>query len=186
MKIALVVGHRKGSPGAVNKTTGISEFAFNKDLAEFIKTTMQFCEVEVVYRDSYMGLPGKVNELKPDFVISLHCNAYEPEPGKPRASGTETLYYHNSSKSKKLATMLQDKTVACLGLKNRKIKPRHVEDRGGYLLKNTNAPGVIAEPFFIDNDKDFEKVNRSMDVLALAYIEAIREFIAYLKQLKEV
>lgn len=186
MKVALVIGHRKGSPGAVNKATGISEFGFNKDLAEFIKVAIQFCEVEVICRDSYMGLPGKINELKPDFVISLHCNAYEPEPDKPRASGTETLYYHNSSKSKELATILQDKIVVCLGLKDRKIKLRHVEDRGGYLLKHTNAPCVIAEPFFIDNDKDFEKVNRSMDVLALAYIEAIREFIAYLKQLKEV
>lgn len=171
MKVALVVGHRKGSPGAVNKSTGISEFAFNKDLAEFIKTTVQFCDVEVVYRDSYLGLPSKINELKPDFIISLHCNAYNTS-----ASGTETLYHHNSSESKRLAEILQGRMVACLGLPDRGIKARGVEDRGGYLLKNTNAPCVIAEPFFIDNDEDFKRVNQSMDELALAFIEAIREY----------
>ena len=179
-KVAIVVGHRKGSPGAANPTTGISEFSFNSDLAEFIKTSVQFCEVEVVYRDSYTALPGKVNELKPDFIISLHCNAFNT-----RASGTETLYHHNSEKSKRLALIFQRRTVACLGLPDRGIKPRGVEDRGGYLLKNTNAPCAILEPIFIDNDEDFERVNKKMDELALAYIKSIRESIDYLKKEKE-
>lgn len=181
MKVALVVGHRKGSPGAVNKTTGISEFAFNSDLAEFIKAAVGFCQVEVVYRKGYMGLPGKVNELQPDFIISLHCNAFNK-----KASGTETLYHHNSSKSKRLAEILQEETVACLGLPDRKIKARGVEDRGGYLLKNTNAPCVIWEPFFIDNDEDLIVAQCHKDELALACIESIRKSIEYLKQLKEV
>lgn len=180
MKVALVVGHRKGSPGAVNKSTGISEFSFNKDLAEFIKAAVQFADVEVVYRDSYQGLPGKVNELKPDFIISFHCNAFNT-----RASGTETLYHHNSVEGKRLAELLQGRIVACLGLPDREIKPRGVEDRGGYLLKNTNAPCVIVEPFFIDNNADFERVNRSMDELALAFIESIRDYTEFLKQSKE-
>lgn len=185
MKVAIVVGHRKGSPGAINKITGISEFSFNSDLAEFIKASIAFCQTVVVYRESYQGLPGKINELQPDFIIAFHCNAYEPPPGKPRASGTETLYHHSSSKSKKLATILQNKLVACLGLPDRGIKARGVEDRGGYLLKNTNAPCVIPEPFFIDNDEDLTIAQCHKDELALACIESIREFIDELKQEKE-
>lgn len=176
-KVALVVGHRKRSPGAVNKASGLSEFAFNNDLAKFIKHSTAFCEVEIVYRDSYAALPGKINELQPDFIIALHCNAYNE-----KASGTETLYHHSSVKSKRLAETMQERVVACLGLPDRGIKPRGVEDRGGYLLKNTNAPCVIAEPLFIDNDGDLRRAKESMDLLAVAYIETMREYINYLKQ----
>lgn len=177
MKVVLSVGHRKGSPGAINETTGISEFAFNKDLAEFIKCSVAFCEVEVVYRESFMGLPGKINELKPDFIIALHCNAFNES-----ASGTETLYHWNSEKSYVLAQITQHHTVEALNLPYRGMKPKHVEDKGGYLLKNTNAPCVIGEPFFIDNDSDLTVAQCNRDALALAYIEAMREFITFLKE----
>ncbi|UCG13233.1 MAG: N-acetylmuramoyl-L-alanine amidase [Deltaproteobacteria bacterium] len=45
--------------------------------------------------------------------------------------------------------------------------------RGGYLLRYTNAPCVIAEPFFIDNDEDLAKANEDLAGLAAVYATAI-------------
>lgn len=172
MKIcALVVGHRKGSPGAKNAVDGVTEFSFNDELAQFISSSTGDVKIVVVYRDSYMGLPGKINELKPDFVISLHCNAFNT-----KASGTETLHHKRSTKGALLAAILQRRVVDALGLPNRGIKAKGVEERGGYLLKNTNAPCIILEPCFIDNDNDLKVVRDKKDVLAHAIIAGIHEY----------
>lgn len=173
---ALVVGHRKGSPGAINEATGMSEFAFNADLAEFIAAGVGECKVRVVYRSSYQKLPGDINELKPDFIIALHCNAYDEKDGEKEVGGTETLYYHKSERSKELAGVVQGHVVDALRLKDRGIRPRRVEDRGGYLLKYTNAPCIILEPVFIDNNHDLERARSVKDQLAFAIIKAINDY----------
>lgn len=170
-KCVLVVGHRKGSPGAVNEATGKTEFGFNNDLAEYIKQVQTVCDVEVVLRSTYQRLPGKINALRPDFIISLHCNAFNK-----KASGTETLYHHNSNKGLLLAGIMQRNVVEVLGLPDRGVKAKRVEDRGGYLLKNTNAPCVILEPGFIDNDNDLERMTDKLHDLANAIIEGMAKF----------
>jgi len=60
-----------------------------------------------------------------------------------------------------MAKILNTQLVKALGLKDRGIKVKTAEDRGGYLLKNIATPCVIAEPFFIDND--LETVNDKRD-----------------------
>ena len=172
---ALVIGHKKTSPGASNKSSGLTEFEFNDSLAQQIEASVTNVRIQRVYRRTYNTLPEDLNQLDPDFIISLHCNAFNTE-----ASGTETLYYHKSVKGKKIAKVLNDHFVSALGLKDRGIKAKSVEDRGGFLLKTTNAPCVIAEPFFIDNDQDLNTVEANHAELVQAYsnsIEAIAEVI---------
>lgn len=168
----LVIGHKQDSPGATNKNSGLSEFAFNSRLALAIadRAAEERCGVELlrVMRRSYGALPYEINALNPDIIISLHCNAFNT-----RASGTRVLYYHKSKKGRQLAEILQEKLMAALGLRDRGITPKTVEDRGGYLLFYTRAPAVIAEPFFIDNDDDLERVMDVRDKLIMAYVEAI-------------
>jgi N-acetylmuramoyl-L-alanine amidase len=113
-------------------------------------------------------IPQNINTLEPDFIVSLHCNAFN---GK--VSGTEVLYYHKSERGKKIAETLLNHLVEHLKLPNRGIKPKTTEDRGGYLLCYTNAPCVIAEPFFIDNDDDLARAQEDMDGLVAAYAAAI-------------
>ncbi|MDY7034072.1 MAG: N-acetylmuramoyl-L-alanine amidase, partial [Thermodesulfobacteriota bacterium] len=60
-----------------------------------------------------------------------------------------------------------------LGLKNRGLKPKTAEDRGGYLLRNTIAACVIAEPFFIDNNEDLKTAIDKRDLLVKAYANGI-------------
>lgn len=165
---ALVIGHKKSSPGAVNKTSGVTEFIFNDLLAQEIEREATGVSIQRVYRRTYNSLPGDINELHPDFIVSLHCNAFDT-----KVSGTEVLYYHRSTKGQRYAEILNDHLVQVLDLPNRGAKPKAAEDRGGYLLMNTNVPCVIAEPFFIDNNNDLKMAQENRENLVAAYFSAI-------------
>jgi len=183
MKIAVVIGHEENSPGAVNEKTDVSEFEFFRKVAHDIEHNFtdynMVDEISVVYRETnYQELPGQLNELGLDLIVSLHANAFNTE-----VEGCETLYYHKSVKSKKIAQIFQDKLWVLLANKNRGILPRTSEDRGGYLLRYTKAPCVLCEPFFIDNDADYlfaEKMFHDGE-LTRVYCEAINEAIEYLR-----
>ena len=168
---ALVIGHKKTSPGAVNKSQNLSEFDYNEQLAmdiEYALKDQEDVHVQKVYRRTYDSLPTDINELAPDFIVSLHCNAFNR-----KASGTEVLFYHKSKKGKELAKTLNKSLVKALGLPNRGVKAKGSEDRGGYLLKKTSAPCLIAEPFFIDNDEDLAVAETRYAELVRAYAKSI-------------
>ena len=171
MKIALIVGHSQSSQGAVNNNVGISEFEYNEQVISLIHNKMLDTEmhIDVVYRGSYSHLPDKVNVLRPDWVISFHCNAYNTKAG-----GTEVLYHHTSTKGKWLAERFQKALLTCFDLKNRGVKPKSVEDRGGYVLRYTHAPCVILEPFFIDNDSECKLGIEKMEDYANTVVDVLR------------
>jgi len=176
---AVVVGHRKSARGATSGDARVTEFDFNSTVADEIKRRVKKARVEIVFRENstsgYRKLPAKINKLRPHFVVSLHCNAFNSS-----ASGTETLYYHSSDKGKKLAGVVQRHLLSALELSDRRIKPKQQSDRGGSLLKFTQAPCVICEPFFIDNDADLSVAKRRQIGLAKAYAAAIDEAVALL------
>ena len=185
VKCALVIGHKQSSQGAFNKTYDIHEFEFNEELAKRIekKILIIYPTIEIIriYRRTYSSLPSDINESNPDFVISLHCNAFNE-----KASGSEVLYYHGSANGNQYANILQEKFVKYLELPNRGIRPKTSEDRGGYLLKNTNAPCLIAEPFFIDNDKDYKIAGVvGYDKLVDAYRYAIIDIASIIQSKKK-
>ena len=174
MKVGLIVGHSNVSQGASNPTNGITEFQVNDYIARRIAMTLDEAGDIVpvtIYRNSYATLPGEVNRTDVDLSLSLHCNAFNNT-----ASGTEMLYYHNSRRGKAFAEILQEKVVGALGLRDRGIKPKHSEDRGGYILRETSMPCVIAEPFFIDNDSDFARVEQNAEAFIRSYAISITEF----------
>jgi N-acetylmuramoyl-L-alanine amidase len=173
MKIALVVGHKPNSPGACNNNKNMCEFPFNSKLVADLKGRIcKKYDIEIVYRDTYNGLPGKVNALNPDFIVSFHCNAFNT-----KATGTETLYYKTSKKGKAIAQVFQTNMVAALGLANRGIKPKGSEDRGGYLLRYTAAPCVLIEPFFIDNDSDYDTVMNNYEKFLAALEKSLDDSV---------
>lgn len=167
---ALVIGHKKSSPGARNVKADLNEFDFNYDLAMRIEKKVVKAEVQRVFRRTYKELPEDINALNPDYVVSLHCNSYN---GK--VSGTEMLYYHRSNKGRSIAEILLDNLVQHLELHDRGLLPRTAEDRGGYLLRYTKAPCILAEPFFIDNNDDLARAQVDLDGLASVYANAIDE-----------
>ncbi len=165
---ALVIGHKKSSPGAMNTTSGVTEFAFNDLLAQEIEGEVTGVSIQRVYRRTYNSLPDDINELHPDFIVSLHCNAFDA-----KVSGTEVLYYHRSTRGQRYAEILNEHLVEVLDLPNRGVKAKLAEDRGGYLLMNTDEPCVIAEPFFIDNNQDLQRAQENRSHLIAAYSSAI-------------
>ena len=147
---ALVVGHRQSAKGAASADGSLMEFDFNSELAKEIKKRVTKARVEIVFRsnttDGLRKLPAKV---------------------------TETLFFHNSTNGKKLASIVQKQLLNALELRNRGIRDKKDADRGAHLLKFTRAPCVICEPFFIDNDDDLAVALRRKKGLAAAYARAI-------------
>ncbi len=173
MKLVIDIGHQKEVPGATGITpngTILTEFNFNEEIANKIKDKLDI-ETALMYRRSYSTLPYDINILKPDFIISLHCNAFNKQ-----VSGTEVLYWHMSKKGKVLARCLQESLLK-LGLPDRGIKPLNTSDRGSLLVKATQAPCVICEPFFIDNQSDLSYILKNKDSLIDLYIEGIYAYI---------
>lgn len=177
IRVAIIVGHEPTKPGAVNQAARMSEFTLNSALAgqlvDLLAKRSAWIKPEIVYRapEGYSKLPGKVNAGNFHFAISLHCNAYNQ-----KATGTEVLYYGTSAKSKELARTLQANLMLALGLADRGIKARETEDRGGYLLRYTSMPCVIAEPFFIDNDSDLKRASDRWPELVGAYADTIEQY----------
>ncbi len=169
-RCALVVGHRKDSPGFVNQNRNISEFEFNEQLIPLIGKKVKNATIYWIHRRTYASLPDDINELAPDFIISLHCNTYD---GK--TSGTEILYHHKSLQGKEIAQILLKHLVQYLGLPDRGIQPKTAEDECGFLLRYASAPCVISKPFYIDNDNDLDRAMENPDALAEAFARAIDE-----------
>jgi len=182
MKAALVIGHKQSSQGARNVELGLTEFNFNTRLVKkimeehevrqknIIQKDIDMLKLLEVYRTTYKDLPDILNNLSPDFIISFHANAFNTH-----ASGTETLYYHYSGYGEGIAKIIQSNVVSHLGLRDRGIKSKHSEERGGYLLRYSKAPAVITEPFFIDNDIDCYIVKERFESLVDAYLKSLDE-----------
>jgi N-acetylmuramoyl-L-alanine amidase len=184
MRVAVVIGHNNKDEGARNKNYEMSEFRFNQQLAHDIDHNFyehnMVDEIRIVYRETnYQDLPIQINELNPDLIVSLHCNAFNEE-----VNGCEMLYYHKSEAGKKVAQIFQNKIVNLFENKDRGIKSKTSEDRGGYLLRYTNAPCIIAEPFFIDNYEEYLKARELFDSgeLTSAYCECIDDALKYLRE----
>lgn len=170
--VALVIGHKAESPGAINVKHSVSEYDFNSRLAMQVKDETKKHDVRIIRRQRYKQLPHEINDLAPNYIISLHCNAFNS-----KVSGSEVLYYHKSSKGKAMANILLNSIVSHIQLHKRRIKACTSEDRGGYLLRETTSPCVIAEPFFIDNNNDLEHILSNYDALVSAYVSAIDEIV---------
>lgn len=173
MKICIVVGHNHEAQGAENKSFGLTEYAYNLELAQLIVEDLsKDYPVDLIFDKELTKLPKAINDTNADLCINLHCNAYNKI-----ASGTETLYYHSSRKGRKLASLVQERVLDALDLRDRGLKPIDNKDRGGYVLRKTTMPCIITEPAFIDNDVDCIVLMEEKEKLAKAITEGIRAYI---------
>jgi len=170
MKVALVIGHKSSSGGARGQD-GTTEYTYNRELVYKVASFLlehTSVSTKIVYRTEYKDLPDQINKDSPDLIVSFHCNAYNG-----MVSGTEVLYYNKSSKGQHIASVLQVAMLGALGLRDRGIKGKGAEDRGGYLLRYTKAPCVLLESFFIDNPSDLAIGVHRKEFLAKVIAEAI-------------
>lgn len=179
MKVCIDIGHCPSAPGAENRTYGMSEYRFWSTYAPRLANYLRGYghTAVIVNREMDGGGTGMTacvrvcNEANADVIVALHANAYN---GK--ASGTETLYWHTSPRGKRLAQCIQVQVVKALCLPDRGIKPITGTERGGAQLRGTVAPCVIAEPFFIDNNVDYEHALDHVDNLCRAIAAGIANY----------
>lgn len=169
--VCIDVGHTPSSPGAVSKSA--IEYHQNIELANKIAVCLHLLKIipVVVYRETYAELPKLINQTNADICISVHANAATAD-----ATGTETLYFASSVRSKKLADIMQSYMIAALDLRNRGIKPLHLGDRGESLVAKTVMPHVILEPYFLSNDNDLRIANEKMDLLSINISNACKDY----------
>lgn len=172
MNIVINIGHGGKDPGAINAVQNVTEHEFNKGLGNALhaKLIKAGHRVDTVIQDNRgVGIVAKMaNALNPDIVVSLHSNA---SPNLS-ATGTETLYWHTSSKGKTLAACIQPHMVKVLGLPDRGCKSRD----NLAVLRDTKCPAVIVEPFFISTTKDYLVAAQKVDELAQAIADGIEDY----------
>lgn len=193
-KVIVVLGHgptKDQDPGAVNKSSGMSEFAWNEEfILNFLIPQLRKWDIpfSFVRRTQRKVMPWReVNQAaKPgDICISFHANAFKPNIG----DGFEVLYYHASKNSKRLATLLRNNVNPVIGnrlrwgkddknepVENGLVPISESKDRGYPLLRNTSTPCALLEPFFIGTDKELDSINGKKREYATAVCKSILEY----------
>lgn len=161
-------GHGGNDPGKIG-VDGSLEKDINLRIAMQLKAYLEASDVEVVMtREDDRGLYkssdshkkmadmenrcAKIEEAKPDIVVSIHQNSYHEEP----ISGGQVFYYKDSENGKRLAEILQKRFDFVLGEKNTRLaKP----NGNYYLLLHVRQPIVIVECGFLSNWKEAAALN---------------------------
>lgn len=174
-KVCIDVGHTPARPGAIAQD-GVTEYEKNIVLANLLSRELHAIKIipVVIYRDTYINLHNLINATNADICISVHANA----ASTPLATGTETLHYEHSDRSKSLATVVQQEIIGCLGLRDRGVKSLSLDDRGYSLVKKTKMPHVIIEPYFLSNKRDIAIATEKMEELAESIASACASYLS--------
>lgn len=170
-KVFLSAGHGGTDAGAVGN--GLKEKDINLQILKACKEELERHGVDVVtsrMKDEDDPVQDEVKEANAsgaDVAVSFHTNA-------GGGDGSESFYYTNSTKGKKLA-QLGEKYLKEIGQNSRGIKSgNHL-----YFIKNTTMPAVLFECFFVDNatDKKIGDTVAEQKALGVAYAKAILEYL---------
>lgn len=180
--IILSNAHHLRHPGASNSKINLNEYEYSCEINRRIHNLMIINKLpEPVYildtswKTSYKeALREKVriiNSLKPKFVMENHLNSSEFE----EVTGCETLYYKDSIKGEKLASIIHKRITSLREIKiDRGIKER----TDLILLGGTICPTIITEPIFISNrSSNLLLDEKFLDKLTKKIVEGIKEFL---------
>ena len=179
-KVAICVGHsRQGDKGAVS-VGGVSEWEFNRDVAEYLFTELGKRGIDAKIFQRYAGrdyptsmrwLAAQIKDYGADCALELHFNS-----AAPKASGFEVLCFDPLSDilSTRLAKCVLDKTAKTWPEgRNRNVK---WAERGRLFIESLPCPAIIVEPFFGSNRNDWERWKNAQAELAGIYADGIQEW----------
>ena len=170
MRIGIRAGHNpqaQGASGILNEVvedrkiyaTVIKYLKLDKN--DVIDVTPYSC---ISAEDLKRGV-NEANAYKVDIFASIHLNA-----ANGQGKGTEVLYYGSSATGKALATRVCN-SITKLGFISRGAKS---DVRGLYELKNTDAPAIIVECFFLDSVIDVALYRKlGIDAIGKAIAEGL-------------
>lgn len=188
MKVFINAGHDlKYDSGAINKTYSITEAQIVRSVADKVAYYLRLVGYDVriaqsdnLYFDSFYAerqaeTPVCVasNNWPADIFVSLHCNAFNT-----KASGTETLIYQTGFNSEILASCIQRQLIDTLHTVNRGVK----EAPQLTVLRRTNAPAVLVEIAFIDNNADALLLINNQDDISRSISRGITDYAAKIQK----
>lgn len=152
-KVFISAGHGGNDPGAIGIVT---EKVVNLEMALACRDYLVKNGVEVKMsreKDENDPLTEEIKECNaynPDLAVSVHNNA-------SGGDGFECYYYHGGGKSKELAQNIEKEVIA-IGQNSRGCKTKLNAKGTDYFgfIRETKAPAVICEGFFVDNPTDVQ------------------------------
>ena len=135
--------------------TGLREKDVNLYIAQKLAEYLQKSGAKVIltrYVDEELSLPariGTVNDIRPNFLISIHQNTFF----SPGVSGTEVFYYRGDYEGEKMSRMVMDNIVKALGTINRGIKNADL-----YILRESKVSSIVVETMYITNPEEEQRL----------------------------
>ena len=170
MKVFLSAGHGGKDPGAVGN--GLREKDLNLAImlgcAEYLRRQGidVVCSRTTDEDDPVTQEVQEANASGADLAVSFHNNA-------GGGDGSETWYYANSDRSRRLALLLEGATMA-LGQNSRGVKAT----TSLWFLRGTNMNAALCESAFIDSpDVEFIDSKNECYSIGVAYGSAICQFL---------
>ena len=165
-------GHGGNDPGAVTKNNDFEKY-YTLDISRKIQSELKRRGAKAVLIRNNDSNPSlyqrvrKINKLNGDFLVSVHVNSFINN----KANGTETYYYKASEKL--AAKKIQNQMVTHLKLRNNGIKHARM-----YVLKHSKIPGVLIEPCFMTNSKEYSLLKKEhfRQKIAQATVDGIGDY----------
>lgn len=168
MKIAVNGGH---CPGKDNGAEGICsrEADICRRLMEKTAGYLSAagCEVICVQENELADIVAQSDQFGADLFLSIHCNAAD----NPAAHGTEI--YFASAEGMRLAIAVQKQLTLSLGTANRGVK----DGSWLYVLRNTEAIGILVETAFISNPEEEQLLTEQSDGFSRAIARGVTDYI---------
>lgn len=167
--IVIDVGHGGKDAGAL--VNGIEEKDIILEIAQRIQKLNKNPNIEIILTrdtDEFLSLSErtiKINELKPDYLISLHAN----QSVNPNTKGIQ-IFVNDNNESFNRSGELAIKLLQKFTNPNVEIKKGNF-----YILNNIESPGALIELGFLSNSEDFQNLTseNGKAALALSILNAI-------------
>ena len=149
--IVIDAGHGGEDNGATNGM--LTEKAIVEKIAQKIYALNKNSEIEIVLLrpdDNYITLSdrtAKINEMKPDLVVSLHTNSSKNK----EENGIETVV---SDKNNFLEKSTFHAENMLENFKGGDFEIRGVKNHNLHMLRNSNCPAIMIELGFLSNEND--------------------------------
>lgn len=169
-KVFIGVGHGGNDSGAVKY---LVEKTINLEIAIHCRNLLLSNGVRVMLsreKDENDPLTEEIQEcnaFSPDLAVDIHSNA-------GGGDGFEAFYYHGGGKSKELAQNIEKEVIA-IGQNSRGLKTKLNAQGKDYFgfIRQTKAPAVIVEGFFVDNEIDSKENQNKLKEFGEAYARGI-------------
>ena len=178
-------GHGGSATGTAGVVSNVAEKTVNLAVGRLATNYLSARGVKVVLTrngDTYLTLQQRcdlANSAGATLFVSIHCNSFFNRT----TGGTETFYQEKTPKyteaAKALATALQSRVLAALGLSNRGARTYYVGTLG--VLNGTVMPAALVELGFMSNPTEDALLTSAagQDKSARAIADAVCDYLRW-------